>query len=221
MNKKRDPKAYNKVFESRFGFTIDYDNLTPAKARKIMGKITEAVNTIRKSSAIHTAERNPKYLEMLMVYESLDQWMTDRRQLNEGEMGQAEILLAAKDMVDTIQTFVEKVGKMQNEQLPALYDSIRDQIGIEQADAFRMNAGQVLGSLSQTLNTSRDQIDQAARSITGENAPMDMGGAGGMQAAPAGVMPGADVGVDDMAGDDFSATDAAAGGTEGLGRELR
>lgn len=215
-------KAINKVTESRFGFKIDYDAMTPAKARTIMSTITETVSRVRRSSAIHSAERNPKYLEMLMVYEGLQNWM-DTRQLNEGEMGQAETILAAKDMVDTCQDMIEKIGKMQNEQLPALLDSIRDQIGSAQADQYKATVGATLSTLSQQLGQARESLDQGARGLTGEATPQPMGMPGG-DPMGAGMAPGAGAdagmpGEEDT--DGFGMADAAAGGAEELGRELR
>lgn len=219
ISSKSKKAMINKVTESRFGFKIDYNNMTPAKARALMSKITESVTKIRNSSAIHTAERNPKYLEMLMVYEGLASWMDERRQLNEGEMGQAETILAAKDMVDTVQDMIEKIGKMQNEQLPALIDSIRDQIGAAQADQYKSQVGQALAGLSTQLGAAREQFDQAARGLTGEQMPdaMSMPGA---DAASLGIAPGMEMGGEEMP-DDFAATDAASGGTAELGREMR
>lgn len=228
-------KKLNQVTESRFGFSIDYNSLTMGKAVAMSNKIFETVSAIRKSSAIHTAEQDPQYLEMLIVYEGLQRFIDatklneSRRKLKEGEMGQAEAILAAKDMVDTAQDMIEKVGKMQNEQLPALIDSIRDQIGSEQADAFKNSVGQVLATLSQQLGQTRESLDGAARALTGEGAtaPMAMPG---MDAGMGADMGGeADLGMDagmggDVPpdeGDGFGATDAAAGGAEALGRERR
>jgi hypothetical protein len=220
----------NKVTESRFGFKIDYNAITLPKAQQMRSKIYETVSNIRKSSAIHTAEKNPQYLEMLIVYEGLSRWIDAykgqqaRRKLKEGELGQAEAILAAKDMVDTCQDFIEKVGKMQNEQLPALIDSVRDQIGAAQADAFKNTAGMALTTLSQQLGQAREALDGASRALTGEP-QVDMAMPGAM---PGGEepMPGMDDGsMDDlgadMAADDFGAADAAAGGPEDLGRERR
>jgi uncharacterized protein YycO len=64
-------------------------------------------------------------MELLTVQEGINAWLEQNRtQLNEGEVGNAEVLLAAKDMVDSVQDAIEKVGKMQNEQLPQLLDSV-------------------------------------------------------------------------------------------------
>jgi hypothetical protein len=82
-------------------------------------------------------------MELLMVREGLNRWLEENRVLTEGEMGKSEAILAAKDMVDSIQDMIEDVSRMQNEQMPALIDTIRDQIGSEQAETFKSQVGGV------------------------------------------------------------------------------
>lgn len=217
-------KRLNKVMESRFGFSIDYDNLTYAKAQRLSQSITESLNSIRRTHGAHTAEKNPKYMEMLMVKEGLSAWLRQHDSyLTEGELESAEAVLAAKDMVDSIQDMITDASKMLNEQLPPLLDTIRDQIGPQQADQFKASVTTALQDLMTSLNTARDSMDQGARSLAGEQvaAPMDLG-------TPAGGDDlGAELPVDDLEsdfdaeGDGFDATDAAAGGPEALGRERR
>ena len=43
------PQKINKVMESRFGFTIDYDNLTYAKAQRLARALGENITSIKKS----------------------------------------------------------------------------------------------------------------------------------------------------------------------------
>ena len=209
--------------ESRFGFAIDFNKLTVARAEKLSETIADNLNKIRLSVNIHTAERNPRYMELLTVQESLTAWLNEQRtQLNEGEVGNAEVLLAAKDMVDSIQDAIEKVGKMQNEQLPQLLDSIRDQIGSEQAEGFKNAVGSTLETLMGQLQAAREGVDNGVRILSGEavDQPMVMPPAAGKpgveQPAP---VPASDLDADET--DSFAATDAAAGGTEELGRERR
>lgn len=219
----------NRIMESRFGFAIDYSNLSMDKASRLNRSLTENINRIRKSYGVHTAEKNPKYMELLMVREALGKWIAERRQLTEGELGKSEAILAAKDMVDSIQDMLEKVSKMQVEQMPALIDTIRDQIGNDQADNFKNTVGNLLSSMVDQLTQAREQADGAARSLAGEG-PMAGAGtmampgaapAGGMGAPAGGDMGGASTELDQLAGDSFGATDAAAGGPEALGREKR
>ena len=220
MSNQPRAKKINKVVESRFGFKIDYDNLTFKKAYTLATGLTESLNAVKRTHGVHTAEKNPKYMEMFMVRESLNRWMVENRQqlITESEMAKAEATLAAKDMVDSIQDMLEKIGKMQNEQLPALLDTIRDQIGEQQAESFKGTVTPLLQQLWQQLSTGREQADGAARALTGEATP-DMG-MGGMGAGP-GMAPAPDMGVEEPEGDGMGAVDAAAGGTEELGREPR
>ena len=156
-----------------------------------------------------------------MVREGLHRWIAENRPLTESEMAKSEAILAAKDMVDSVQDFIEDVSKMQNEQMPALLDTIRDQIGSAEADSFKAKGGGVLGNILTQLQDAREQMDGAARALAGEQVAgdaMDMPAAGGeMPAAPEG---GAESDLD-VDVDAFSATDAAAGGDTDLGREKR
>ena len=216
-------KKINKINESRFGFGIDFDNLTLDRAQRLSQALGENLEKVRRGFGIHTAEKNPKYMEMLMVREGLNRWISENRPLTESEMAKSEAILAAKDMVDSVQDFIEDVSKMQNEQMPALLDTIRDQIGSSEADSFKAKVGGVLGSILTQLQDAREQLDGAARALAGEQVGGD-----------AMSMPGGDIGAElpdapaggsesdlDVDADAFSATDAAAGGDTDLGREKR
>jgi hypothetical protein len=221
----KSARKINKLLESRFGFSINYSNLTIAKAERLSETITANLDKIRHSVNLHTAEQNPRYMELLTVKEGLSAWLDERRQqLTEGEVSNAEVLLAAKDMVDSVQDAIEKVGKMQNEQLPQLLDSIRDQIGSEQADAFKNAVGETLGTLMQNLQAAREGVDNGVRVLSGEQVdnPMDIGGAGLPGDELGGDLPPPPVSdLDQDEGDGFAASDAAVGGAENLGREKR
>tara|TARA_R110000851_G_scaffold125705_4_gene256715 strand:- start:39 stop:716 length:678 start_codon:yes stop_codon:yes gene_type:complete len=214
-------KKLNKLMESRFGFTINYDNLDVTKATKLNEKITANLDNIRHSVDLHTAEKNPRYMELLTVQEGLSTWLKENSEtevITEGEVGSAEVLLAAKSMVDEVQDMIETAGKMQNEQLPQLLDSIRDQLGSEQADAFQQSVGGTLEQLMPALQTARDGVDGGVRVLSGEqvDTPMDM-------PTPDSDL---DLEVDDVEtivpdADGFDATGAAVGGDTELGRDLR
>jgi hypothetical protein len=225
------PQKINKVMESRFGFTIDYDNLSYAKAERLSQALSENITQIKRSFGAHTAEKNPKYMELMLVKEGLDKWLGSEQGLFESELGRSEAVLAAKDIVDSVQDMLEKISKVQNEQIPALIDTIRDQIGSEQAEAFKGTIGPTLTALYTALSTARDTSDTAVRVLSGEQAPAtDMGGFGDSATDMGGddlpSMSGVDTGMGDSdldadAGDGFDATPAATGGEEELGRARR
>jgi hypothetical protein len=224
---KPTPKKINKVTESRFGFKIDFDSMTFKKAYSLATGITEGIEKIKRTHGIHTAEKNPQYMELLMVREGIHSWMAQNKRhfIIESEMAKSEAILAAKSMVDEIQDMLEKISKMQNEQMPALLDTIRDQISSEKADGFKNAVSPILQDLAQTLQQGRESADGAARVLAGEQESgmdMGMGMGGGMPGAPEGGLPGAEAPMGGAPeGDAFGATDAAAGGEAELGRERR
>lgn len=230
IGSKPTAKQMNKVMESRFGFAVDFNNLTLKKAYTMARAISESLDKVKRTHGAHSVETNPKYMEMFMMRESLHSWMVENKTqfIAESEMAKSQAILAAKDMVDSIQDMLEKISKMQNEQLPALLDTIRDQISTEQAEAFKGQVSPLLQNLSQTLQQGRETADSAARSLAGEQTdqPMDMGGMGaeggmGGESQPD-LGPGmGDEGSDLDMGDEFGGADASAGGTADLGREIR
>lgn len=142
--------------------------------------------------------------------------------LFEDELGQAQAMLAAKDMVDSMQDMIEDISKMLNEQLPPLTDSIRTAIGSGEADSFKASASSTLSSLLTTVQSSREAMDQAVRSLSGEPAAVTV--PGGVE-TPDLDMTAPDLGDEEMGlpdeEDDFAASDAAVGGDLPLGREKR
>jgi hypothetical protein len=141
-----------------------------------------------------------------------------RKMINEDEVTQAQSVMAAKDMVDSIQGMLEDIGKMVNEQLPPLTDSIRSNIGDQQAQAFSAAATETLNSLLSQVQAARESVNNAVLGLTGA-APTpietpDMGVTGDNLD----LGPEAD---DEESSDEFGASDAAAGGGLPLGREKR
>jgi hypothetical protein len=109
--------------------------------------------------------------------------------LSEGEVQQAQVVLAAQDMVDKLQDMIEDSTEMQFKELPALVDSIKNQIGQEQAAQFNNDAQAALSGLVQNLQASKQQLEQALGVVTGQD-PVAMPG------ADAGMMPpGGDQGL--------------------------
>ena len=155
------------------------------------------------------------------------------RMLKESEVQQAQVVLAAQDMVDKMQGMLEDVSELQFKELPALVDSIKNQVGIDQATQFNGDASAALSGLMQNLQAAKQQLDQALGVVTGTAAPAApdaaaMGAQAGAAAgaelgAEAGAEIGAEAGMDDLdamgaeAGADMAAEPAGAA----LGRARR
>jgi hypothetical protein len=147
--------------------------------------------------------------------------------LKESEVQQAQVVLAAQDMVDKMQSMLEDTTEMQFKELPALVDSIRNQIGIEQATQFNSDATAALQGLVQNLQGAKQQLEAALGVVTGQPAPLDTSmaasGIGGEVPPPvAGAEMGAEMGADIGAdlGAEMGAEEPAPAGAA-LGRARR
>ena len=209
----------NRLLENRYDYSFNTASLTVPSAKRMLGLVETKIQAAQQSHQVHTAQKDPAYCQMLLMRESLSAWINER-QLMEGELGEAEVILAAKNITDSVQKMVEQAGKIANEQLPALTTAIRDQIGMEQAETYKNTVGQAIGELVTQLSTARDQLDKSVLALTGQNVQTDMAmpepAAGGEISAPdSEQVPSPE------AGDDFAASDAETGGTEPLGRARR
>jgi hypothetical protein len=143
--------------------------------------------------------------------------------LNESEVQQAQVVLAAQDMVDKMQGMLEDVTELQFKELPALVDSIKNQVGIDQATQFNTDATAALAGLVQNLQGAKAALDQALGVVTGQAPAPDAG----MATAPGVVDVQANMGAapaPDMGGampPEMPAEPEAAAGGAGLGRARR
>ena len=117
--------------------------------------------------------------------------------LKESEVQQAQVVLAAQDMVDKMQSMLEDTTEMQFKELPALVDSIRNQIGMEQATQFNTDVTGALQGLVQNLQGAKQQLETALGVVTGQPAALDTSmAASGMPGAMPSPVPGEELGAE-------------------------
>ena len=116
------------------------------------------------------------------------------RRLQESEIQQAQVVLAAQDMVDRVQKMLEDVTSMQFKDLPALADQVKNEVGVEQSVQFNADANAALGGLVQNLQASKQQLEQALGVVTGQGsgAPPAMDALAGAELPDDGQMPAPD-----------------------------
>jgi hypothetical protein len=144
-----------------------------------------------------------------------------KKKMSEGAEDEAELVMAAKDMVDRVTGWMEDTAEMQTESMLELADAIRDEMGSEKSEAFTASVKPALEEMYNAMESTRITLTAGVGMLTGEgDAPM-MGD------------PMADPAMDDMADmpmeptvdaemDDGMATaEPAAGGEEEAGRPKR
>jgi hypothetical protein len=139
------------------------------------------------------------------------------RLINEDEEGKAKSITAGTDMVNDFTTWMTRVGQYQTKSMIELADAIRANFGAQEAETFKSSVAPALETAINALTQCREEISNAVAVLAGE-APaaepmgdMDMGNPA---ATDVELEPG-------MGGDEFTGSDAAAGGMETSGREMR
>ena len=113
-----------------------------------------------------------------------------KRMVSESEVQQAQVVMAAQDMVDKLQGMLEDVSEMQFKDLPALTDANKNDTGVEQATQFQADVTAALTTLLAAIQAGKAQVEAAQGVLTGQ-APVVPGA--NAAAMPAGdVMPAAD-----------------------------
>jgi uncharacterized protein (UPF0335 family) len=99
------------------------------------------------------------------------------RRLLETEVSQAEVMMAAKGFAQELQEMIEKIGRLQNEDLPPVTDQMRETYGTESSSAFQTQIYGALQGVMDALYTAKNQVDDAVSSmaLTGQvTASVDM-----------------------------------------------
>lgn len=182
---------------------------TDPKAKAVMDKVQrgqaltpDEQQTVNKIAVTKEGEKRP----VRMVRE-------------QSELQQAQVVLAAQDMIDRVQGMLEDISEMQFKDLPALADSIKNDMGVEQATQFQSQTSAALTNLLAAVQASKVELESSQGVLTGQ-APQVPGM--DMDATPAGDL---DAGEEEL---DLSLDANLPGGEEEedeitapLGRERR
>ena len=161
-------KALKENFEVDFNVNRLNKNQAHGMLNKVQKLMTEA-QTSNKFSAEY-----PSYLKLVFMnqalrehYKSLPDMPKAKVITENEEVNRSQVILAAQDMVDSVQKMLEEISDMMVKEMPALIDSVQTEIGVNEAQAFDQTAGQALAELNQCLVSVKGQLDQALAGITG------------------------------------------------------
>jgi len=186
-----------------------------AKAEKTNEGDSPKFDTMKKYSNTYEAPKEYK-----MKKEKLEEGlMAQLNALLEADAADAEITMAARGIVDELQDMIEKLGKIQNDQLGPLADEMAYSHGPEQSASFKQATDSAIAGLLGQARSTKDAVNDAVLVLTGQQPASDMAATG----AELGGDMGADM-EDDISMDmEFSGGDESMSGPEDepLGRAKR
>ena len=227
-------KKLNESLAQKFGAKIDIDSFTTEQMQDARNRVRTTLSQTETNEAFD-AVQDKSYQKNKLFLDVLNTALAERNdivseideaieQVNEGEEDKAELVMAAKDMVDRLTGWMEDTAEMQTESMLELADAIRDEMGSEASEAFTAQVKPALEAMYSVMETTRIALTAGVGMLTGEGEPIDTMGDEepdmDMDADDDGDGMDMDAGMDAM-DDEFGAADAAAGGEELGGREKR
>ena len=186
-----------------------------SKAEKANEGETPKFDTMKKYSNTYEA---PK--EYTMKKEKLEEGlMAQLNALLEADAADAEITMAARGIVDELQDMIEKLGKIQNDQLGPLADEMAFSHGPEQSAAFKQASDSAIAGLLGQSRSTKDAVNDAVLVLMGDKPADDMAATGAELGGDMGADMEDDISMDmDLTGGDES---MAGPEDEPLGRAKR
>ena len=136
-----------------------------------------------------------------LVSEMVDDTITE--EISGTSVEEAEVVMAARALSNDIQDHIERIGRMANEDIPSIADSMAHEFGAQKAADFKGQMEQLLSTLLDANKSSKEGVDALIGTMTGEESAAPMPAedplAGDM------MEPAMDEPVDDFAGADAEA----------------
>ena len=231
-------KSLNESLAARFGQKINLERFTLEQLQDVRNRIRTQLSQVETNESFDSVH-NETYQKSKLMLDVLNAAISERGHvddesleestLREGAEDTAELVMAAKEMVDRITSWMEDTAEMQTESMLELADAIRDEMGQESADSFANAVRPALESLYAALESTRTALTGGVSTLTGEGGPMPMGGEDDMDMSMEPTvddeMPTDDMDagmdMDEPADDEFGAAEPATGGEEPAGRAKR
>lgn len=189
LNDLDNRKVAVKALKSNFDFNFDPSRLTRSQTTTMLAKVNSLLKEARLSPEFHKNQNNPNYLKLVFMVQALNEHYNNTVSANiiveNEEVEKSQVILAAQDMINSVQKMIEEVNDMLVKELPALTDSIQSEIGVNESASFNQAASESLTSLNQTLSQSKQTLQNALNQMTGVGSPEALGapGAGGEEMA--------------------------------------
>jgi hypothetical protein len=222
----------NRILADTFKHDVDLSEMTTDSLNRMLNTTNAKMIAIKESDLKYW--ENPQYNKLGLIQHQLKTYITEiapnradskhvktkESTIMEADLDQAEVLLAAQELVDEMQKMVENVAEMQVQKLMPIVDAMKEQVGFEVAEAYNSAADGALGALLDQMKTAKEAVENATLAARGEP-------------VPGGVSTPTDMGMDDAAMDpeapidgdtemdEFGGDDAAAGEENPVGRELK
>ena len=174
-------QAAKKALKEHFNANLDVDSLGLYDTNRMLRKVRGFIAEMKSAGKVHQGQNNPAYLKAVFMEQALASHFVTLKALpvynqrivveNE-EVEKSQVVLAAQEMVDSLQKMVEEVSDMLVKELPAVVDGVNSEFGTNEGETYNQQVSEALSSLQAALTQAQGSVKSALGSVTGQGGDM-------------------------------------------------
>jgi paraquat-inducible protein B len=175
LNELNNKNVASRALRENFAYNLNASSLNKSQTATMLRKVRGLINESRNSHNFHKNHANPTHMKLVFMEQALASHMNylnsmpkPRIVFENEEVEKSQVILAAQDMIDSVQKMIEEVSDMLVKELPALSDSIESEIGPNESQQFNSQVSQALSNLNTALQETQTNLKGALNTITGK-----------------------------------------------------
>lgn len=171
---KQPAQNAQQALREHYNVKLNVDKMSYPQVRTMLQKVRGLMSESRSDRNFHESQQSPAYLKLVFMEQALSRQFAAMSQarprivVENEEVEKSQVVLAAQDLVDSVQKMLEEVGQMQVKELPALVSSIESEIGVTESQTYDEQVSAALDSLSATLKETFTSMKAALGTVTGQ-----------------------------------------------------
>jgi DNA replication initiation complex subunit (GINS family) len=176
FGKKITSQELNKQLEGVYNWRLNLSEMSEKDAYNTLSKVSIKINNIKMSSLAHQAERNPQFMEAMLVSQVLESWLSERaemlaeRTLSPGEIKKREKYV--KGMKKVSGDFEKRYGKRGKDVMYATATKMAKKESVEEAmdilksvlsGSVQLNEGEV--DAASAIVAARGMVDEIQKMV--------------------------------------------------------
>lgn len=167
-------KTAIKALRENYGIKFNVDNLNSSKTSIMLKQVKSLISETKSTVNYRNSFDKSSLMKLVFMEQALTARLSELRKMRSRmvienvEVERSRSVVAAQEMINSIQKMIEQVSDMVVKELPALSQSIEDDIDINKGKQFSQSASEILKGLQQTLEQSRDGMSEALNAVASD-----------------------------------------------------
>ena len=165
----------SKALKEHYEMPFNVEKMPMAATKGMLNKVRGLIKESKQSGNFYQEQTSPSYMKLVFMEQSLAHHFNELRNrpqprivVENEEVEKSQVVLAAQDLVDSVQKMLEEVSDMLVKELPALTTGIQSEIGANEAEQFNSQVSEALTALQASVTETKSGLQSALNGITGQ-----------------------------------------------------